>query len=89
MGLIHSRASKKRDKAEAKLLDAQAKQAKQEKQAAKHETKDAAKDQWEQILATIESGEASWDDLTRMQKMSMPISYQLRCKAAERRRAND
>ena len=41
--------------------------------------------QWEQVLAAIEAGEASWDDLTRMQKLSMPIGYQLRCKAASRR----
>jgi hypothetical protein len=41
--------------------------------------------QWDQVLAAIEAGEASWDDLSRLQKLSMPIGYQLRCKAASRR----
>lgn len=44
-------------------------------------------EKWEPVVAAIEAGQASWDDLSRMQKLSMPISYQLRCKAAERRRA--
>ena len=41
--------------------------------------------QWDQVLASIEAGEASWDDLGRLQKLSMPVGYQLRCKAASRR----
>ena len=43
---------------------------------------------WEPIVAAIEAGEASWDDLPRLQKMSMPVSYIVRCKAAERRRVS-
>ena len=46
----------------------------------------ATSQQWDEILAAIQAGEASWDDLSRLQKMSMPIGYQLRCKAASRRR---
>lgn len=76
MGVFHSRASKKRDKAEAELLKAQKKQVR----------KDTG-NQWDQILASIESGEVSWDDLSRLQKLSMPVAYQIRCKAAERRRS--
>ena len=60
---------------EAKLLKAQRKAG----------AKDAAAEKWEPVVAAIEAGEASWDDLTRMQKLSMPIGYQLRCKAAARR----
>jgi hypothetical protein len=46
----------------------------------------AGASKWECVVAIIEAGEASWDDLSRMQKMSMPIGYQIRCKAAERNR---
>ena len=49
----------------------------------------AGSQQWDQVLAAIEAGEASWDDLTRMQKLSMPVGYQLRCKAASRRQRDD
>jgi hypothetical protein len=42
---------------------------------------------WEPVVTAIESGQASWDDLSRLQKMSMPMSYQLRCRAARRRQA--
>jgi hypothetical protein len=45
----------------------------------------AGSQQWDQVLAAIEAGEASWDDLSRLQKLSMPVGYQLRCKAASRR----
>ena len=51
----------------------------------KREEAAAVADKWEPIVAAIEAGEASWDDLHRLQKMSMPVSYILRCKAAERR----
>jgi hypothetical protein len=43
--------------------------------------------QWDEILASFEAGETVWDDLTRFQKMSMPIGYQLKCKAAQRKHA--
>jgi hypothetical protein len=49
----------------------------------------AATEKWDEVLASIEAGEASWDDLSRMQKLSMPIGYQLRCKAASRRQRGD
>jgi hypothetical protein len=41
--------------------------------------------QWDEILAAFEAGEATWDDLGRMQKLQMPITYQMKCKAAQRR----
>ena len=47
---------------------------------------DPVAEKWEPVVAAIEAGEASWDDLPRLQKLSMPASYILRCKAAERRR---
>lgn len=65
--------------ANARLANAQSKQMKQEAL-----TQSAAK--WQQIVDAIEAGEASWEDLSRMQKLSMPIGFQIRCKAAERRR---
>jgi hypothetical protein len=77
MGLIHSRASKKRDRAAAALAGEQRK-------GLQAERKDG---QWDEILASFEAGETVWDDLTRLQKMSMPIGYQLKCKAAQRRHA--
>jgi hypothetical protein len=63
--------------ANARLVNAQAKQA----------AGDPVAEKWEPVVAAIEAGEASWADLSRMQKLSMPVSYQLRCRAAERRRA--
>ena len=68
--------------------EAQTKAALEEAKLAKAQRKAqpaAGSQQWDQVLAAIEAWEASWDDLTRMQKLSMPIGYQLRCKAASRR----
>lgn len=76
MGLIHSRAAKKRNKAEAKLLNAQTKQVE-------------GGGKWQKILDSIESGEASWDDLSRTQKLSMPMAWQMRCRAADRKNRAD
>ena len=75
MGLIRSRAGKKLVRAETKLVEAQARQVAQQTTGT-----------WEQIAVAFEVGEASWDDLNRLQKLSMPIHYAVRCKAAERRR---
>ena len=61
--------------ASARLANAQAKNA----------AGDPVAEKWEPVVAAIEAGEASWGDLSRVQKLSMPISYQLRCKAAARR----
>jgi hypothetical protein len=66
--------------ANARLANAQAKQV---KQGAASETAD----KWQQIVDSIAAGEASWDDLSKIQKLSMPIGFQIRCKAAQRRRA--
>jgi hypothetical protein len=66
---------------EAKLLKAQRKATPTAQLAASH--------QWDQVLASIQAGEASWDDLSRLQKLSMPIGYQLRCKAASRRQSGN
>jgi hypothetical protein len=38
---------------------------------------------WEQITAAIEVGEASLQDLSRLQMAAMPTSYLARCWAAE------
>ena len=76
-----------RREAETKEHLANARVAKAQAQQAKKEAGDQAAEKWKPVVAAIEAGEASWDDLSRMQKLSMPISYQLRCKAAERRRA--
>jgi hypothetical protein len=62
---------------EAKLLKAQRK--------ATPKAQPAASQQWDEVLAAITAGEASYADLSRLQKLSMPIGYQLRCKAASRR----
>jgi hypothetical protein len=43
--------------------------------------------QWDEILAAFQVGEVKWEDLGRMQKLTMPIAYQLKCKAAQRRLA--
>jgi len=69
-------------KAETKALKGQARAAAAETQQARRDASDA---KWQPILAAIQSGEASWDDLSRLQKLSMPIGYQLKCKAATRR----
>jgi|ERR1039457_1642742 hypothetical protein len=75
-----------RREAETKEHLANARVAKAQAQQAKKEAGDPAAEKWEPVVAAIEAGEASWADLSRMQKLSMPVSYQLRCKAAERRR---
>jgi hypothetical protein len=87
MGLIHTRASKKRDKAQAKEATQEAKLAKaQRKQAGGGSSRvPAGNSQWAPILVAIESGEASWDDLSRVQKLTMPLVWQMRCRAADRR----
>ena len=71
---------------EAKLLKAQRK-AQQGGGAADRlaERNEATLAKWEPVVAAIESRESSWADLSRLQKMSMPIALQMRCKAAERR----
>jgi hypothetical protein len=78
--------------AQTKAAAAQGRAANQEAKLLKAQRKaqpTAASQQWDQVLAAIEAGEASWDDLSRLQKLSMPIGYQLRCKAASRRQRGD
>jgi hypothetical protein len=75
------RKKKKALKAEARLWNAQADQVEKT-------TAAAAAGKWDAVVAAIEAGEASWDDLSTMQKLSMPISYRMRCKAAQRRRGS-
>ena len=67
---------KKEHAANTRLINAQTRQLEGDPVAAK----------WEPVVASIEAGDLSWDDLSRVQKLSMPIGYQIRCKAAERRR---
>ena len=55
---------------------------------AKKESKPGANAQWDEILAAFEAGEVVWDDLGRMQKLEMPITYQIKCKATQRRTSN-
>lgn len=69
-------------RAETKLARNQGRAATAAQQQARREASDA---KWQPVLAAIEAGEASWDDLGRLQKLSMPLGYQLRCKAASRR----
>lgn len=44
--------------------------------------------QWDEILAAFEAGEVAWDDLSLHQKLSMPMGYQIKCKAAARKNNN-
>jgi endonuclease I len=81
-----------RREAQTKAASAQARvareEAKQLKAQGKQETEQRNQEtdqRWEEILAAFEAGEVTWDDLSRMQKMQMPITYQIKCKAAQRR----
>ena len=83
-------AQTKNASAQARLAKAETKALKGQAQAAsaadqRHARVDATGTRWQPVVAAIEAGEASWDDLSRLQKLSMPIGYQLRCKAAMRR----
>ena len=81
-------AATKASLAEARLADAQAKQVKKQgQQARQQDAAAAAAAKWGPVVEAIEAGQASWDDLSRVQKLSMPVGYQLRCRAAGRRRA--
>lgn len=39
-------------------------------------------ERWLPVVTAIIGGEASWDDLTAVQQLLMPIGYIARCKAA-------
>jgi hypothetical protein len=78
-----------RREAETKERLANAKLAKAQAQQLAAGVPDPAAAKWEPVVAAIEAGDASWDDLSRVQKLSMPIGYQLRCKTAERRRQKE
>ena len=69
---------------ETKQLKAQARAANEE---AKAQRRQETGQQWDEILAAFEAGEVTWDDLSRMQKLTMPITYQVKCKAAQRRQS--
>lgn len=93
MGLIRKMASAStlggikytsRREAETKERLASAKLAKAELKQVKNNSKEASNEQWEDILEAIRSGDASWEDLTKLQKLTMPVGYQLKCKKAER-----
>ncbi len=64
------------------MIKGQARELKAEKQAAQ---RDGQAETWQPILDAITAGEASWDDLTQMQKLTMPVGYQIKCRAAARR----
>jgi len=74
-----------RREAQTKAASAQARAAREEAKLARAQRKQEAGQQWDEILAAFLAGEATWDDLSRMQKLQMPITYQIRCKAAQRR----
>ena len=57
-------------------------------QQARREAADAEAAKWEPIVQAIESGEAWWNDLPKLQRLSMPAKYTIRCLAAERRRSS-
>jgi multidrug resistance efflux pump len=70
---------------EVKQLKAQRKQETDQRKQETDQRKQETDQRWEEILAAFEAGEVTWDDLSRMQKMQMPITYQIKCKAAQRR----
>ena len=74
-----------RREAQTKAASAQARAAREEAKLARAQRKQEAGQQWDEILAAFLAGEATWDDLSRMQKLQMPITYQMKCKAAQRR----
>ena len=80
MGL--RRRVKKALKAEARLWNAQAAQVERATAA----QADPAEAKWPPVLAAIEAGETTWDQLPRLQKAAMPIGYIVRAKAADKRR---
>jgi hypothetical protein len=57
-------------------------------QQARREAADAEAARWEPIAEAIEAGELCWNDLPKLQKLSMPAKYIARCLAAERRRSS-
>jgi NAD(P)H-dependent flavin oxidoreductase YrpB (nitropropane dioxygenase family) len=83
MGIIHSRASKKNARAQASLANAEAKAV---KQGTRQAGQDAVAAKWQPVVDAIAAGEADWDDMSRLEKLSMPLAYQLKCKAAARAR---
>ena len=94
MGLIRKTASlstlgavkyTSRREAQTKVALEEARQLRAQNKLEANRQKQEANRQWDEILAAFEAGEATWDDLSRMQKLQMPITYQIRCKAAQRR----
>ena len=69
------------------LSEAQTKLALEQAKMLREERKAATPNQWDAILASFEAGDIVWGDLSRMQKLQMPIGYQVKCRAAERRNA--
>jgi protein involved in temperature-dependent protein secretion len=84
-------ATTKNASAQARLAKAETKavkaQGKTDAGAQRQARVDATGTKWEPVVAAITAGEASWDDLSRMQRLSMPIGYQMKCKAAMRRQS--
>jgi hypothetical protein len=76
-----------RREAQTKAASAQARAANEEAKLARAQRKQETGQHWDEILAAFEAGEVTWDDLGRMQKLQMPITYQIKCKAAQRRQA--
>ena len=74
-----------RREAQTKVALEEARQLRAQNKLEANRQKQEANRQWDEILAAFEAGEATWDDLSRMQKLQMPITYQVKCKAAQRR----
>jgi hypothetical protein len=94
MGLIRKTASlstlgavkyTSRREAQTKVALEEARQLRAQNKLEANRQKQEAGQQWDDILAAFEAGEVTWDDLSRMQKLQMPITYQVKCKAAQRR----
>ena len=94
MGLIRKTASlstlgavkyTSRREAQTKVALEEARQLRAQNKLEANRQKQEANRQWDEILAAFEASEATWDDLSRMQKLQMPITYQMKCKAAQRR----
>ena len=64
--------------ANARLLQAQARLEAADELAAK----------WEPIVQAVEAGELCWNDVPKLQRLSMPPKYLVRCLAAERCRTS-
>jgi hypothetical protein len=74
-----------RREAQTKAALAQAKVAKEEAKRLRSENGTGPNAKWDAILDSIRNGEIMWADVPRLQKLAMPLAYQIKCKAADRK----